>query len=137
MGRTVSSIKKQEKDILHRLDSINDEVKKVRDDQKADKKTIQEILHNSKRGRDDQVDGFKKLGVLMEKMIKRERSRSASHESAKRGRGNSREASLNRSRTEQEIERKMTKMEENMTVVNSTLTDLKGDMSMVKAGEDQ
>ena len=145
--RTVNSIKKQEKDILHRLDSINDEVKKVRDDQKADKKTIQEILHiskdtlhNSKRSRDDQVDGFKKLGVLMEKMIKRERSRSASHESAKRGRGNSREgsmSSLNRSRTEQEIEKKMTKMEENITVVNSTLTDLKRDMSTVKAGEDQ
>ena len=89
----MTSIKKQEKDILHRLDSINDEVKKVRDDQKADKKTVHDILHNSKRGRDDQVDGFKKLGVLMEKIIKRERSRSASHESAKRARGTSREAS--------------------------------------------
>lgn len=138
--KTVNSIKKQEKDILHRLDSINDEVKKVRDDQKADKKTILDILHNSKRGRDDQIDGFKKLGVLMEKMVKRERSRSASHESAKRGRGNSREASissLNRSRTEQEIERKMAKMEENISGVNTTLTDLKKDMSTVKAGEDQ
>ena len=94
--KTVTSIKKQEKDILHRLDSINDEVKKVRDDQKADKKTVHDILHNSKRGRDDQVDGFKKLGALMEKMIiKRERSRSASHESAKRARGTSREASKN------------------------------------------
>merc|ERR1711976_734326 len=46
-------------------------------------------------------------------------------------------SSLNRSRTEQEIEKKMTKMEENITVVNSTLTDLKRDMSTVKAGEDQ
>ena len=136
--KTINSIKKQEKDILYALD----EIKKIRDDQKADKKTHHEVLHNSKRMRDDQTEGFKRILAVMEAMksTKRERSRSASQESGRRGRGTSREASLsslNRSRTEQEIERKMTKMEENITAITTTLTDLKKDTAQIKSVEDQ
>ena len=159
--KTKSDMKKMEKEIFHRMDKIHDEVKKIRDDQKLDQTTFKDVLHHIKRTRDEQGDRFKRIECKLDEAkfasaSKRERSRSESSEhgsrarhasrssrsrSRKGGRGNSRETSiasnLNRSRTEQEIEKKLSKVEENVGTINVTVAELKKDFSQRKVIDDQ
>ena len=150
VDKVKSDMKKMEKEIYHKMDKIYDEAKKIREDQKLDQKKLDDTLHNSKRIREDQSEKFKRFESKLDELKsstgnKRERSRSESSEhrrsrSRKRGRGNSREtsiSSLNRSKTELEIEKKLSKVEENVGVISTSVADLRKDFGQRKEFEDQ
>ena len=146
------------KHLLHKIDKVETELKRVRDDHREKKfeDLLRDVNHSAKRTRDETNDKFRDIKVKLEELmkaavspVKRGRSRSESCEpgqrnrhgsngssrsrSRMRGRGTSREDSisgLSRSKTELEV---VTKLD---TLVTD-LADFRKDLAPRKQVEDQ
>ena len=154
--RTGRDIKSMEKHLLYKIDKVEIELKKLRDDHREKKfeDLLKDVNHSAKRTRDETNDKFRDIKVKLEELmkaavspVKRGRSRSESCEAGRnrhgsngssrsrsrmRGRGNSREdsiSSLSRSKTELEV---VTKLDTLIT----DLTDFRKDIAPRKQLED-
>ena len=153
-----SDVKRIEKEVDKegRLGKVYNEVSKIREDQKDDRKIYHDLLHNIKRSREEQNDRFKKIEMSLhdlKKTPRRDRSRSESSDRNKnrssrsrsrgkrdKARATSREtsiSSLNRIKTEQEIEKKISKVEEQVNEMSNVLVDLKKDSTQRSVVETQ
>ena len=147
----IDKVKDTMKTIEKDFRTLKDEAKKIRDDQKLDSKCIRDLVHVVGQCREDQSRLNKRFTEM-----KRDRSRSESgsrnrHQSSrssrsrsrsrKRGRGNSsteNNSSLStRSKTEAEIEKKISKVEENVTTILGSVAELKKDSDSRKGLEEK
>ena len=159
VDRTSRDVKSLEKHLSHKIDKVETELKKLRDDHREKKfeDLLRDVSHSAKRTREESNDKLRDIKMKLEELMKaavspakRGRSRSESCEqgsqrnrhgsngssrsrSRMRGRGTSREdsiSSLSRSKTELEV---VTKLD---TLVTD-LADFRKDIAPRKQIEEQ